>query len=131
VFRDKHEAAAVFEAGKAARNRVKKMTGLSGDGAGLMGNAFKDDHPALVLVDLTTPTGKDIQAGYRFLFMGSRQTIRNPAAHEQFGKMDYDEALGAAVRCTVVRSHIWREASRWRRGLTVILQLTGLRASWS
>jgi uncharacterized protein (TIGR02391 family) len=93
LFRDEHQAAAVFEAAKAVHNRVKKMTGLSGDGAGLMGNAFKDDHPALVLADLTTPTGKDIQAGYRFLFMGSQQAVRNPAAHEQFGNMDDDEAL--------------------------------------
>ena len=69
------------------------MTGLSGDGTGLMGNAFKDDQPALVLADLTTQTGKDIQAGYRFLFMGSQQAIRNPAAHEQFGEMEDDEAF--------------------------------------
>lgn len=93
LFRDGHRAAAVFEATKAVHNRVKKMTGLSGDGAGLMGNAFKDDQPTLVLADLTTPTGKDIQSGYRFLFMGSQQAIRNPAAHEQFGELDGDEAF--------------------------------------
>ena len=58
-----------------------------------MGNAFKNDQPALVLADLTTQTGKDIQSGYRFLFMGSQQAIRNPAAHEQFGEMGDDEAF--------------------------------------
>jgi uncharacterized protein (TIGR02391 family) len=93
LFRDGHQAAAVFEAAKSVHKRVKNMTGLSGDGAGLMGNAFRDDQPALVLADLTTQTGKDIQAGYRFLFMGSQQAIRNPAAHEQFGRMDDDEAF--------------------------------------
>lgn len=93
LFRDGHKVAAVFEASKSVHNRVKSMTGLSGDGAGLMGNAFKDDQPALVLADLTTQTGRDIQAGYRFLFMGSQQAIRNPAAHQQFGKMDDDEAF--------------------------------------
>lgn len=111
LFRDEHRAAAVFEAAKAVHNRVKKMTGLSGDGAGLMGNAFKDDQPALGLADLTTQTGKDIQAGYRFLFMGSQQAIRNPAAHEQFGKMDDDEAL----ELLGLASHLMRkldEASR-------------------
>ena len=92
LFRDRHRAAAVFEAAKALNNRVKKMSGLSGDGMGLMSNAFKDDQPALILADLTTRTGKDIQAGYRFLFMGSQQAIRNPNAHEQFGEMDDDEA---------------------------------------
>jgi uncharacterized protein (TIGR02391 family) len=93
LFRDEHQAAAVFEAAKAVHNRVKTMTGLSGDGAGLMGNAFKDDQPALVLADLATQTGKDMQAGYRFLFMGSQSAIRNPAAHEQFGEMGDDEAF--------------------------------------
>ena len=93
LFRDGHRAAAVFEASKAVNNRVKKLSGLSGDGAGLMGNAFKNEQPALVLADLTTQTGKDVQAGYRFLFMGSQQAIRNPPAHEQFGEMDDDEAL--------------------------------------
>jgi hypothetical protein len=48
----------VFEAAKAAHNRVKKMTGLPGDGAGLMGNAFKDDQPTLALADLSTQTGR-------------------------------------------------------------------------
>ena len=93
LFRDGHRAAAVFEAAKAVHNWVRKMTGLPGDGAGLMGNAFKDDQPALVLADLTTQTGRDIQAGYRFLFMGSQQAIRNPHAHEQFGEMDDEEAF--------------------------------------
>lgn len=93
LFRDGHRAAAVFEAAKAVNNRVKKLSELSGDGMGLMSNAFKDDQPALVLGDLTTQTGKDIQAGYRFLFMGSQQAIRNPNAHEQFGELDDDEAF--------------------------------------
>jgi uncharacterized protein (TIGR02391 family) len=93
LFRNGHLAAAVFEAAKAVNNQVKKMANLSGDGMGLMSSAFKDEQPALVLADLTTQTGKDIQAGYRFLFMGSQQAIRNPAAHEPFGELDYDEAF--------------------------------------
>ena len=58
-----------------------------------MSAALKDNQPALVLADLTTQTGKDIQTGYWFLFMGSQRAIRNPAAHEQFGEMDDDEAF--------------------------------------
>ncbi len=93
LFRDGHRAAAVFEAAKALNNRVKNMSGLTGDGAGMMGVAFKKDEPSIVLADLTTQTGKDIQVGYRFLFMGSQQAIRNPPAHEPFGEMDDDEAF--------------------------------------
>jgi uncharacterized protein (TIGR02391 family) len=112
LFRHGHRAAAVFEASKAVNNRVKKMTGLPGDGSGMMGNAFKDDQPALMFANLATQTGKDIQAGYRFLFMGSQLAIRNPAAHEQFGEMDDDEAfelLGLA-------SHLMRKLDEARLG---------------
>lgn len=83
----------VFEAAKAVNNGVKKTASLSDDGIHLMGIAFKDDQPPLMLAELTTQTGRDIQSGYRFLFMGSQQAIRNPSAHEQFAEMDGDEAF--------------------------------------
>src|SRR5262249_49234504 len=44
-----HLAAAVFEAVKAVNNRVKVMARLPGDGAGMMGVAFKTELPLLVL----------------------------------------------------------------------------------
>jgi uncharacterized protein (TIGR02391 family) len=93
LVRDGHRAAAVFEAAKAINNRVKAMSGLSGDGSGMMGDALSTNQPVLVLADLATQTGRDTQSGYRFLFMGSQQAIRNPAAHEQFREMDDDEAF--------------------------------------
>jgi uncharacterized protein (TIGR02391 family) len=88
------------------------MTSLPGDGAGLMGNAFKDDQPALVLADLSTQTGRDVQAGYRFLFMGSQQAIRNPAAHEQFGELDDDEAF----ELLGLTSHLMRKLDQTSKG---------------
>jgi uncharacterized protein (TIGR02391 family) len=112
LFRDGHRAAAVFEAAKAVHNRVKKMTGLPGDGVGLMGNAFKNDQPALVLADLTTQTGMDVQSGYRFLFMASQQAIRNPAAHEQFGEMGDDEALELLGLASLLMRKLDEVASR-------------------
>lgn len=112
LFRDGHRAAAVFEAAKALNSRVKKMSGLTGDGVGMMGAAFKKEEPSIVLAALTTQTGQDIQAGYRFLFMGSQQAIRNPAAHEPFGELEDDEAfelLGLA-------SHLMRKLDEARLG---------------
>jgi uncharacterized protein (TIGR02391 family) len=88
-----HPEVAIFEAFKAINNRVKAMTGLELDGSSLMGEAFKDDDPAIVLADLSTETGKNIQAGYRFLFMGAVRGIRNPEAHELFTALDAEEAL--------------------------------------
>jgi uncharacterized protein (TIGR02391 family) len=88
-----HPEVAIFEAFKAINNRVKAMTGSDLDGSSLMGEAFKDSDPRIALGDLSTETGKNIQAGYRFLFMGAVRGIRNPDAHELFKALDAEEAL--------------------------------------
>ena len=43
----------------------KTMTGLDLDGAKLMAEAFKDADPPISLADLSSETGKNIQAGFR------------------------------------------------------------------
>ena len=88
-----HLEVAIFEAFKAVIVRVKKMTSLTRDGSDLMSQAFSDNSPSLVVGDLSTETGKDIQAGYRFLFMGAARAIRNPDAHEPFKSLGTEEAL--------------------------------------
>jgi uncharacterized protein (TIGR02391 family) len=88
-----HPEVAIFEAFKAVNKRVKKMTGLDADGNALMGEAFKDETPRIRLADLSTRTGKDVQAGFRFMFMGAVLGIRNPDAHELFFPLDEQEAL--------------------------------------
>lgn len=45
LFRDGHQAAAVFETAKAVTNRVKRLSGLSSDGSAMMAAAFKDENP--------------------------------------------------------------------------------------
>lgn len=88
-----HPEVAIFEAFKLVNKRVREMTELEADGSDLMGKAFKDDAPAIRLADLSTKTGKDIQAGFRFMFMGAVLGIRNPDAHELFVPLDEEEAL--------------------------------------
>jgi uncharacterized protein (TIGR02391 family) len=88
-----HPEVAIFEAFKAVNNRVKTMTGLDLDGSKLMGEAFTDSDPPIALADLSTETGRNIQAGFRFLFMGAVRGIRNPDAHELFKALDAEEAL--------------------------------------
>jgi uncharacterized protein (TIGR02391 family) len=88
-----HMEVAIFEAFKAVNNRVKTMTGLDIDGSQLMGQVFSDTSPWIVFSDLSTQTGRDVQKGLRFLFMGAVQGIRNPDAHEQFRPLDQEEAL--------------------------------------
>ena len=66
-----HPEVAIFEAFKAINNRVKAMTGLDLDGSKLMGDAFADSDPPIALGDLSTETGRNVQAGFRLLFMGA------------------------------------------------------------
>jgi uncharacterized protein (TIGR02391 family) len=92
-IRSGHYAPAVFEAMKAVNNRVKDMVGSADDGKRLMGMVFSLKAPRISLGDLSTDTGRNIQEGYGLLFMGAVQAFRNPGAHEQFEKMDDNEAL--------------------------------------
>ena len=88
-----HPEVAIFEAFKAINKRVKAMTGLDLDGSKLMAEALADSGEQIVLADLSTQTGRDIQAGFRFMLMGAVRGIRNPDAHELFEALDPDEAF--------------------------------------
>ncbi|MDA8311945.1 MAG: TIGR02391 family protein [Actinomycetota bacterium] len=85
----------IFESFKAINNRVKEITGLDLDGTSLINRAFADSNPVMVLADLSTQTGKNIQSGFRFLFAGAVQGLRNPDAHEQFRPLDHEEGFEA------------------------------------
>jgi len=84
---------AIFEAFKAVNNRVRELSKLQLDGSELMGKAFQDSEPPIRLADLSTDTGRNIQAGFRFLFMGAVRGIRNPDAHELFEPLDEEDAV--------------------------------------
>jgi len=87
-------AEAVFESMKAVVNRVKDMTGLDLDGVPLMNKAFSADRPHLDLGGSTSSTSRqNVHAGYRSLFVGAVQAIRNPSAHERLNTMDEDDAF--------------------------------------
>jgi uncharacterized protein (TIGR02391 family) len=91
-----HLDVAIFEAFKSVNLRVKAMSGLSLDGQELMAKAFGDDrdpNPSIALADLATETGRNIQSGFRFMFMGAVRGIRNPDAHELFEPVSEAEAF--------------------------------------
>ena len=93
LFEQGNLAAAILEAFKAVNLRAKALSGLEADGKDLMARAFRLEDPVLVLADITTETGRNVQAGYHLMFMGAVVGIRNPRAHEQFEEMDENEAL--------------------------------------
>lgn len=95
-YLENHLEVAIFEAFKAVNNRVKEMTGLNADGSDLMAKAFGDDrdpNPHVRLADVSTASGRNIQSGFRFIFMGAVRGIRNPDAHELFEPVSEEEAF--------------------------------------
>lgn len=85
-FEDGHYADAVESSFKEINTHIKGIvrdkTGEELDGAKLMFKAFSLKTPIILLADLSTQTGKDIQEGYMQIFAGAMKGIRNPKAHE-------------------------------------------------
>jgi uncharacterized protein (TIGR02391 family) len=85
-FEDGYPADAVESSFKEINARVKDILrnkkGKELDGASLMNNAFSEKSPVIVLADLSTETGRNIQKGFMQIFAGAMTGIRNPHAHE-------------------------------------------------
>lgn len=75
---------AVFEATKSVAAKIRDLTGLTGDGAGLVDDAFNFNGrvPHLALNFLQTDSEKSEQKGFVNLLKGLFGMFRNPHAHE-------------------------------------------------
>ncbi len=69
------------EINSCVKDIVRRKTGDELDGAPLMRTAFSPKNPIIVLDDLSTESGKNIQQGYMEIFSGAIIGIRNPKAH--------------------------------------------------
>jgi uncharacterized protein (TIGR02391 family) len=85
-FESGHYADAVEATFKAlstsVKDRHKAKTGEELDGVHLMRKAFTPSKPSILLDDLASETGRNIQQGYMDIFAGSIAGIRNPKAHD-------------------------------------------------
>ncbi len=79
-FADAVEAA-LKEVNSMIQEHVKRKTGKELDGASLMQTAFSPSAPIIVLDDLSTESGKNVQQGYMQIYAGAMIGIRNPKAH--------------------------------------------------
>jgi uncharacterized protein (TIGR02391 family) len=79
-FADAVEAA-LKEVNDVVRQIVIAKGGQELDGADLMNKAFSVKNPVIVLDDLGTITGRNIQQGYSQIFAGAMIGIRNAKAH--------------------------------------------------
>lgn len=82
LFDDGHYAEATFHAFKYLDKKIQKHSGIAKSGFQLMMDAFDGASPKVQLTPLKTVSDKDEQQGYRFVFAGGMQGIRNPRGHE-------------------------------------------------
>jgi len=73
---------AVFEATKGLAQRIRDLTGVTGDGAALVDRVFSLKQPLLAFNSLQTETEQSRHTGFAMLLKGCIATVRNPLAHE-------------------------------------------------
>jgi uncharacterized protein (TIGR02391 family) len=93
LFTDGHYSQSIFEALKALERRVREQSNLDLSGRELMTRAFAGDPPPIDLAVEQGQSGRDEQEGFRFIFMGVTQGIRNPKGHELVAQDDPQRAL--------------------------------------
>lgn len=73
--------AALKELAVTVRTIVQQRGGPELDGVPLMQKAFSPNAPIIILADLSTQSGRDMQRGFMEMFAGAMAAIRNPKAH--------------------------------------------------
>jgi uncharacterized protein (TIGR02391 family) len=104
----RHYDDAVFNAFKAVEERVQALTGYPKNSKGqseigkrLMTTVFNEQNPLLDITSFNTDAGQkdDEREGYKFLFMGGAQALRNTRGHGpslQTGEREAMEMLATA-----------------------------------
>jgi uncharacterized protein (TIGR02391 family) len=101
---------AVFEAMKSIASKIRDRSGLTGDGAPLVQQAFgmsDGKKPLLAINRLETETDKGEQRGFANLLVGLFGTIRNPLAHNP--KIEWDMSEQDALDILTTASLIHRK----------------------
>ena len=94
LFKDRHYAEAIFGAFKAVNNEVKRRSNLDvNNEKTLMARAFDETNPILRVNGLRNQSDKNEQEGFKFIFMGATQGIRNPKAHDDVVQTDTHRTL--------------------------------------
>jgi uncharacterized protein (TIGR02391 family) len=93
LFDDGHFPEATFHAFKYLDKMIQRLSGIAKSGFQLMMDAFSGSPPKVQLNGLLTISEKDEQEGYRFVFAGGMQGIRNPRGHEDALPDDPDICL--------------------------------------
>jgi uncharacterized protein (TIGR02391 family) len=109
---------AVFEAMKSIASKIRNISGLTGDGAPLVQQAFggaEGKMPLLAINTFATETDKGEQRGFANLLVGLFGTIRNPLAHNP--KIEWEMSEQDALDILTMASLIHRKLDQTRRTL--------------
>lgn len=107
LFDGGHFANAVEDAFIEINDRVKKLYAIIKpntpipDGDAAMTTVFSAKSPLIVLDDINTETGKNIQKGYMQMFSGAMSALRNPKAHANI-EMEEDEAKRSLIYASML-----------------------------
>jgi uncharacterized protein (TIGR02391 family) len=82
LFDDGHYPEATSLAFKYLDSSIQALSNIPKSGFQLMMDAFDGTSPKIKLSRLVSISDKDEQQGYRFIFAGGMQGIRNPRAHD-------------------------------------------------
>jgi len=107
-FFQKNYFHAVFEAMKSITTKIRRLSGLTSDGAELADGAFalgKNAAPILALSPLDTETLRNEQKGFVNLVKGLYGTIRSPLAHEAKIEWDMNEQDALDILTTISLVH--------------------------
>ncbi len=74
---------AILDAMHLLTSTIRNKTGLEGDGASLIGQAFGGNNPYIRLNNFQTDSEKDFQKGIMEMLKGLYTAIRNPRSHEK------------------------------------------------
>jgi uncharacterized protein (TIGR02391 family) len=88
LWNDGHRREAIGRAAVALLAAVRELSGLDTDGHDLMARAFRPEDPRIVVADLRTENGRNLQRGTHMIAMGLVAAIRNPVSHTL---ADHDE----------------------------------------
>jgi uncharacterized protein (TIGR02391 family) len=113
-FASGHYDDAVSAAFKAVEHRVKTLTGSTKSGKPLMTYIFNEQSPTLDIAhdDLDEGQKADETEGFKFLFMGAAQGLRNPRAHGAHLQTDKQEAMEMLATASLLMRALDRAEGR-------------------
>jgi uncharacterized protein (TIGR02391 family) len=93
LFKDGHINESVRKSLEKYENYIQKKAGSAKIGTNLMAVAFSETNPMIPIADITTPRGKGLQDGFKFLSMGAMEFWRNFCSHGDEDQLPHQDAI--------------------------------------